>query len=140
MNINKTSDTLYKIQNIGFVIVFMVIFTGCDRKVRPDLDETRYEQILIEIELIYALHMQVMDDSLTQSLLDKVWDKYDITEADFLKNHALFEQDLQGQMRRMQRLSEFISEEQLRLESRLYELRDEERRANENETQNNSDQ
>lgn len=118
----------------------MVIFTGCDRKVRPDLDETRYEQILIEIELIYALHMQVMDDSLTQSLLDKVWDKYDITEADFLKNHALFEQDLQGQMRRMQRLSEFISEEQLRLESRLYELRDEERRANENETQNNSDQ
>ncbi len=121
------------IRYVGYILILTLVGYGCAREIRPELDEERYEKILIELELIHALHMQVMDDSLTQTLLDKVWDKYDISKDDFLTNHALYEQDLQSQVRRMQRISEYLNEEQLQMESRLYELREQERQASESE-------
>jgi hypothetical protein len=114
---------------IIFALFFasMIAFWGCQEAEKPTITESDYESILYETELIFALHTQFMDTTYTNALLDTVWSKYGTSRDEFLRNHALYERDVQNQIRRVGRVSERLGLELQDLEQKQYNLREEER-------------
>ena len=100
---------------------------SCEKSEQPSIDETTYEALLYESELIFALHTQTLDTVLTQSLLDSMWTKYDVTPEQFEQSHRLYERDVEEQLERVMRVAEKLGNEHEELELRLYDLREEER-------------
>lgn len=113
--------------NIVFLILFFLVMTSCDRAEKPLIDENTYESLLYESELIFALHIQTMDTTLTESLLDSMWAKYNVTGEQFEQSHNIYERDVENQLERIMRVAERLAREHEELELRLYDLREEER-------------
>lgn len=120
----KLFDT--SVLKIALLILFISV-TACSQQQEPSIDEATYEDILIELELIVNLHIQTMDSTLTDSLIDLVWEKYEVTEAMFKESHQIYVSDVTGQLERIQRISTRLSEEHLETEMKLYEMREQER-------------
>src|SRR5690606_23062953 len=114
------------ILKIAWVSILFLI-SACSQPPEPSIDEATYEDILIELELIVNLHTQIMDSTLTDSLINLVWDKYQITEDMFKESHQIYVSDVTSQLERIQRISTRLSEEQLETEMKLYEMREQER-------------
>lgn len=113
--------------HIALLMMFLVVITSCNEAEKPSIDETTYESLLYESELIFALHIQTMDTVLTQSLLDSMWTKYNVTQEQFEQSHRLYERDVEKQLKRVMRVAEKLGNEHEELELRLYDLREEER-------------
>jgi len=113
--------------SIALLMLFFMAITSCDKAEKPLIDETTYESLLYESELIFALHIQTMDTVLTQSLLDSMWTKYNVTLEQFEQSHRLYERDVEKQLQRVMRVAEKLGNEHEELELRLYDLREEER-------------
>lgn len=113
--------------NFLALLLLLLSVAACENAEKPTLTEATYESILYEIELVHALHTQLMDTVFTESLLDSVWQKYGTTKDEFLKNHELYERDVQGQVRRVGRISERLGLELQDLEQKQYQLREDER-------------
>ncbi len=112
-----------------FLLILLIPFTviSCDEVEKPSIDEATYEALLYESELIFALHTQTMDTVLTQSLLDSMWTKYNVTAEEFEQSHRLYERDVEEQLERVLRVAEKLGSEHEKLELKLYDLREEER-------------
>ena len=105
----------------------LVGLSACESDPQPSIDESTYEDILIELELIVTLHTQIMDSTLTDSLIGVVWQKYGVTEELFNESHLIYVQDVDAQLERIKRISTRLSEEQLETEMKLFEMREQER-------------
>src|SRR5690554_3943967 len=92
--------------HIALLMMFLVVITSCNEAEKPSIDETTYESLLYESELIFALHIQTMDTVLTQSLLDSMWTKYNVTQEQFEQSHRLYERDVEKQLKRVMRVAE----------------------------------
>lgn len=109
------------------ILVLALFLYSCDDAEQPSIDETTYEALLYESELIFALHTQTLDTVLTQSLLDSMWTKYNVTPEQFEQSHRIYERDVEEQLDRVMRVAEKLGNEHEELELRLYDLREEER-------------
>ena len=112
----------------GMLLLCLALFLySCEDVEQPSIDAPTYEALLYESELIFALHIQTMDTTLTQTLLDSMWTKYNVTPEQFEQSHRLYERDVEGQLERVMRVAEKLGNEHEELELRLYDLREEER-------------
>jgi hypothetical protein len=101
--------------------------SACESDPKPSIDEYTYEDILIELELIVTLHTQIMDSTLTDSLIGEVWEKYAVTQDMFEESHLIYVQDVEAQFERVKRISTRLSQEQLETEMKLFDMREQER-------------
>jgi hypothetical protein len=119
---------MHVILKIGaMLVVTLMVFIGCSEAEKPAIDESTYESLLYESELIFALHTQTMDSTLTQTLLDSMWVKYNVTPEQFEQSHRVYERDVDKQLERVMRVAERLGDEHEALELRLYDLREQER-------------
>ncbi|HAC16698.1 MAG TPA: hypothetical protein DCE78_12260 [Bacteroidetes bacterium] len=109
------------------VLCLLIGLSACTDDPQPSIDESTYEDILIELELIVTLHTQIMDSTITDSLIGVVWQKYGVTEDMFKESHLIYVQDVDAQLERINRISTRLSEEQLETEMKLFEMREQER-------------
>lgn len=106
---------------VKFTLVSILILSltiGCQKEA-PSIAEDVYIDILTELELIFVVQSHTKDNELTRELIDDLWGKYDVSEEDFLSSHFIYEQDLDGQIRRIQTIAERLTLKHLALEDSL---------------------
>jgi hypothetical protein len=101
-----------------FCFISLSAISGCQKE-SPTINEETYIDILAELELIHVLYSQAKNEELTRNLISEVWTKYHVSEEDFLFSHFLYEQDVNGQIRRIQTISERLTFKHLELEDSL---------------------
>ena len=114
---------------VAYITAFSLMgsLSACESDPKPSIDEYTYEDILIELELIVTLHTQIMDSTLTDSLIGEVWEKYAVTQDMFEESHLIYVQDVEAQFERVKRISTRLSQEQLETEMKLFDMREQER-------------
>jgi hypothetical protein len=106
---------------VNLILISIIIFLtaiGC-QKPSPTVDEDVYVDMLTELELIFVLQSQTKEAELTQELIDGLWEKYDVSEEDFLYSHFIYEQDIDGQIRRIKTITERLTLKHLSMEDSL---------------------
>lgn len=99
-------------------VMFMLATSGCSEET-PSIDEEVYMEVLAELELIHVFHSHTGEKERAAGLINEVWKKYQISEEEFLSSHFIYERDTEGQIRRIQTITEKLTLKHQALEDSL---------------------
>jgi|GEM_PF-6438038 len=102
---------------IRFVaLIFLVFLIGC-RPYRPPLDEQTYIQVRAELEMIYQIHSYTAETEKTAEMLYELQQRHEFTVDEFLESQRYYEQDLDGEIARLEQSIMQFNQERQRLEA-----------------------
>lgn len=85
--------------------ILCLLLSGClmGKDSPPDLiKEDTYINLMVEMQLVKILQESVPPDSnVTDSLIPKVFEKYNVTKEQFKRSHNYYQQQISAQQRRI---------------------------------------
>ena len=90
----------------------LIALSSCTEE-KPEnlIDEETYILLLIEVELLYAYHLEHRNSELTRELIDDIMDNYGTTWEIFEQSHLYYEEDVQGQLTRYRKALDILNAE-----------------------------
>lgn len=123
MNEDIVHQFLYKISVWGFISLFTL--AGCGKSEKPEnlIEEDTYIDILVELQLTRTHHNALPDSVNADSLIQLIYEKYDVDENQFVNSHTYYQTQVRSQLGRTDNAIERLQEEQQRIEDRMDSLR-----------------
>lgn len=98
---------------LGMVAVFL-LFAGCDtQSSKPEelIDEETYERMFIEFALINQLDERLKKNRPEEELRQMVYDHYGVTREQFRLSHQYYEQNIDDQLKRVNKMTQSLKTE-----------------------------
>lgn len=101
-----------------FVILISAIAISCNSKPKPPenlIGEDTYIDLMIELQLLKVYQANSRADSTRiDSLLQAVFEKYDVTSKQFKSSHAYYQNQLKNQSERIDKAIERLRKDRIR--------------------------
>lgn len=93
-----------------------IIISGCGNNNHPDppddlIPEQKYIQLLAEMEVIKVYLEMEIDTTSAGEKMEYVFEQYGVTQDQFLRSNAYYEQHILEQQGRIEEASEWLSDE-----------------------------
>jgi len=113
-----------------YIFIGLILFTSCTDS-QPDnlLEEDVYESIFIELAIIDQLEATLLGEYTRRELRQMVYDHYGVTAEDFAETHAFYEQNIEKQLERVDRINERMRSERFDIDESEREFRTQNRRS-----------
>ncbi len=110
------------------ISAFFLLFVACTDSVPEHvIDEETYERMFIEFAIVNQMDRNLLEENQTRDdLRAKIYDFYGVTEEEFSLSHEYYENDLDEQLERLERINQIIREER----DKISEAEEEHRRQN----------
>jgi hypothetical protein len=94
-------------------IIFLLFFVACeDKKPEGVIDEQTYKNMFIELAIVNQYDHNLLEEGTTRDdLRQKVYQHYGVSEEVFAISHEYYENNLDEQLERLERINEIIREE-----------------------------
>jgi hypothetical protein len=96
---------------ILFSFLSLAFIQACSDEPEMLLDEETYGNVLVELTIVNQLDEAQLGNRTREELRDEVFLKYSVTREEFRISHDYYQRDMQGQMRRVEVLSERLRAE-----------------------------
>ncbi|MCC5942527.1 MAG: DUF4296 domain-containing protein [Balneolaceae bacterium] len=108
----------------------LMLFTACTDS-QPDtlVPEDIYESIFIELAIIDQLEEVLLGGHTRRELRQKVYQHYGVTAEDFAISHEYYEQNIDEQIQRIERINERLRDERSAIDESERQFRDQNRRS-----------
>ena len=97
----------------SLIIIFLLIFAACeDNKPEGLIDEQTYEKMFIELAIVNQYDRNLLEEGVTrEDLRQQVFLHYGVSEEDFVISHEYYENNLDQQLERLERINKIIRDE-----------------------------
>ncbi len=118
---------------VSLLLLFTLLVAGCNGKPSDLIEEETYISLLVEFELIHTLHEARGDTEDTIRFRKMVMDEYGVTEEQFRRSHAWYEQEIREQLERYRTALDRLNEEFGKMSAAKRELEEKKQQELENE-------
>lgn len=94
-----------------FSILSLAFLQACSDEPEMLLDEETYGNVLVELTIVNQLDEAQLGDRTQEEMRDEVFQKFSVSREEFRISHDYYQRDMQGQMQRVEILSERLRAE-----------------------------
>lgn len=113
-----------------WLLIFLFLFAGCSEspeKPKVLIEEETYISLLVELQLVRSYsETERMDEATADSLRDRIFQEYEVSDTVFWANHEYYQQFPEDQKKRVEKAIEALRMDQTDNRNRDQKRREEE--------------
>lgn len=117
-----------RIQTLLAALLVLLSITGCEKN-EPDflIEEDTYILIFSELAIIDQYDSNLLNNRTKEDVRELVYQKYGITKEDFARSHEYYEEDIDAQLKRIEKVNLILREERDAVDDLERELKEKNR-------------